>query len=169
MRGHVDGRPNLVFYDHLTGLGEMKVSLTTEELEKIVAASNLLANFKRHPDNNNANLNDFYTKEDEQKPPPFFVVAFNSIVAPKTLETEIKQSLISLIVILSHKNMPHGYIVLGDTHNNPTVVSALDNFGTRINSNVWQSDNPILGLIWAINEFQIPYANFTNMTSYYLQ
>ncbi len=41
LRGHFDGRPNLVFYDLLTALGEMKTSLTTAELGTIIQNSNL--------------------------------------------------------------------------------------------------------------------------------
>lgn len=169
MRGHFDGRPNLIFYDLLTGMGEMKVSLTTGELSKIVQSSNILANFKRHPDNNNALSSEFYNGEPEQKPPPFFVIAFNSDVSPTTLGIEIKKSLISMIIILTHKKEQYGYIVLGDTHNNTDVNAAMDNFGRKIKSNVWQSDNPVLALIWGLNKFQVPFLNLTNMTPYYLK
>ncbi|MDX1942046.1 MAG: DUF6602 domain-containing protein [Saprospiraceae bacterium] len=167
MRGHIDGRPNLVFYDLVTGLGEMKVYLNTDELRKIVDASNLLRGFQRHPDNNNMLLNNFYP--DVQKPPPFFVIAFSSAVSPATLESDLRNTLISMLIVLSQDGTERGYIALGDTHNNIEVQNAMNNFGSRITSNVWKSSNPILGLIWGLNEFQVPFSDVTNMTPYYLK
>jgi len=167
MRGHIDGRPNLVFYDLLTGLGEMKVTLTTDELSKIIDASNLLRRFQRHPDNNNMLSNDFYS--DAQKQPPFFVIAFNSVVAPATLESRLRNTLISMLIVLSQNNTETGYIALGDTHNTIEVQNAMNVFGTRTTTNVWKSENPILGLIWGLNEFQVPFLDLTNMTPYYLK
>lgn len=100
-RGHSDGRPNLIFYDLLTGLGEMKISLTTAELQKTIDNSNLLTKFKRHQENNNMLSGDFYRSDEHfQKPPPFFLIVLSSNIAVDTLVVEVKKSLISMILIL---------------------------------------------------------------------
>lgn len=169
LRGHRDGRPNLVFYDLLTGIGEMKTSLTTKELQTTIKNSNSLVNFKRHPENNNMLIGDFYGSSDAQKPPPFFLVALNTDISLNTLEREIKTSLISMIIVLEHSTSLDGLIVLGDTHNNQEVINSMNIFGTQVGSNIWKTDNPVLGLIWGLNEFQVPFLNLTNMTTYYLK
>jgi hypothetical protein len=169
-RGHSDGRPNLIFYDLLTGIGEMKTSLTTDQLQTTIANSNLLNKFQRHQDNNNLLSGDFYDLDkSHQKPPPFFLTALTSNIALDTLATEIKTSLISMIVVLEHSTENNGLIILGDTHGNQEVVDTLNIFGTQVRPNIWTSDNPILGLIWGLNKFQVPFINLTNMTTYYFK
>ena len=169
-RGHRDGRPNLIFYDLLTAIGEMKTFLTTAELKNTIANSNLLNKFKRHPDNNNMLSSDFYDQDNrDQKPPPFFLTALCSNIALDTLTTEIKASLISMIVILEHTTEKSGLIILGDTHNNKEVIDILNILGTQVRANAWITDNPILGLIWGLNKFQVPFINLTNMATYYFK
>lgn len=170
LRGHSDGRPNLVFYDLLTALGEIKASLTTRELQTTISNSNLLNNFKRHSDNNNMYGSEFYDPSDnDQKPPPFFVIALNTDISLDTLEAEIKSSLISMIIVLKHSTIKDGLIILGDTHTNEEVTNLINSFGKQAKSNIWLSDNPILGLIWGLNRFQIPLANLTNTNTFYFQ
>ncbi len=169
LRGHIDGRPNLVFYDLLTGLGEMKTNLTTKELGTTIFNSNEITKFKRHPDNNNMLISDFYGSNEEQKPPPFFLVALNSDIALKTLASEINKSSISMTIILEHTTLKSGLIILGNTHNNQEVEDSMNNFGNKINHNIWETNNPILALIWGLNKFQVPFMNLTNMTPYYFK
>ena len=169
LRGHIDGRPNLVFYDLLTALGEMKINLTTKELKTTINNSNAIKKFKRHPENNNMLVDDYYGTDDLQKPPPFFLVALTSNVSIKTLELEIKKSSISMIIILEHTTLKDGLIILGNTHNTQEVVNSMNIFGSSIKSNIWKTENPILALIWGLNKFQVPFINLTNMTTYYFK
>ncbi len=167
IRGYQDGRPNLVFYDLVTGIGEMKTSLTTKDLQSSIAIANSLSKFKYHPENNNILQGEFHNLEGEQKPPPFFLIALNSDISIDTLEKKIKDSSITMIIILEHLATKNGLIVLGETHSNQEVVDTMNSLGTQIKSNVWKTDNPILGLIWGLNKFQVPFINLTNMTTYY--
>lgn len=168
LKGYTDGRPNLIFYDLLTGVGEMKTSLTTKELKSTVINSNKLSEFKRHPENNNMLSGEFY-EDKKDKAPPFFLIALTSNVAIKTLESQIKGTLISMIIILNHPKTNNGLVVIGDTHKNTDVINAMNKFGEQIVPNVWQSDNPIIALIWGLNRFHVPFMNLTNMTTEYFK
>lgn len=170
-KGHTDGRPNLVFYDMVCGLGEMKINLTKGELDNSVTRANAMSTFKRHPDNNNMFSGEFYGSNQsdvDQKPPPFFVVAFTSNISSTTLIDTIKGSQISLIVILEHPTSNSGIFVLGETHLNEAVENALGTFGTRKEGYLYESKNPLISLVWALNRFYVPFANMTNMISLYL-
>lgn len=169
LRGYEDGRPNLVFYDCLVALGEIKTKLTTGELATTIEASNLLNNFERHAHNNNILVSDFYGQGDgvDQKPPPFFLIALDCDVSFNTLQERINQSLITMAIILTHQTAGGGIIALGNTHRNEETDTIFSNFGAQVEVNVWTSDNPLLALIWGMNKLHVPLTNLTNMNSYY--
>ena len=61
-----------------------------------------------------------------------------------------------------------GLIILGKTHINNDVVAVLDFIGERKDTYLWECNNPLLGLIWGINRFEVNSIPLTNLFPYYL-
>ncbi len=167
-RGIEDGRPNIIFYDFILAIGEAKILLDTKELKTTIKNSNSFNFFKRHAENNNLLANDFYNYEND-KLPPYFLIAHTTKIAYSTIAAKVESSNISLIVALNHSKTNKGIIALGNTHRNEEVITFLDNFGIKVQDFIWESSNPILSLICALNKFGVPYNNLTNMSTYYFE
>ncbi|HEX8332488.1 MAG TPA: DUF6602 domain-containing protein [Segetibacter sp.] len=164
-RGYNDGRPNIVLYDLVTAIGEVKMSLNTAHLDSTIKNSNDVSTFKRHGDNNNILSNIYYG--DDQKPPPYYLIAYSSNIAYKTLADNIENSKITLAICLKHETSEKGVIVLGKTHSSSDIITLCNNLGKKLEDNLWEVDNPVLALIWALYEFNVPMQNLTPMIPCY--
>jgi hypothetical protein len=167
-RGFEDGRPNIILYDFTIAIGEAKTKLDTTQLASTVKSSLIFDSFKRHIDNNNILSGEFY-ENDNTKPPPYFLIALTTDVAYNTIAAAIEKSNISLVIALEHSTYNKGVIALGKTHRTAEVISFIDKIGERKSDYVWEADNPILGMIWGLNKFYVPYANLTNVFPSYLE
>jgi|GEM_PF-3342944 len=168
-KGYKDGRPNLLFYDLIIAIGEAKVLLNTEQLGLALKSAKAIGNFKRHSENNNMLSGEFYGSTDTlQKAPPYFLIALSCNVSLNTIISKIAKSNISLVIVLEHNTSKNGYIVLGETHRNAETIATLNTFGNKKEDYLWETNNPVLGLIWALNNFGVPYIGLTNMTCLYL-
>lgn len=167
-RGHKDGRPNILLYDLVTIIGEAKTFLDTTQLETTITNSENFLEFKRHSENNNMLSGGFYNKGDEQKTPPYFLIALSTNISYTTLAERISNSNVAMAICLEHTTTNAGLIVLGKTHENADVTTYLDNLGS-LNDGVWETDNPLLALIWGMNNFYVPLMNLTNVMPHYLK
>lgn len=169
-KGYNDGRPNIIIYDHLKTVGECKLLLNTSEFDKINNSFRNLLKLTRHPENRNTTGGEFYGQGDyypETKLPPYFVVAFETNIAYKTLIEKTNFSEISLVTCINHKTSKKGLVILGKTHRNNDIIKALNQLGEQKEEYLWECDNPLLVLIWAINRFEVNSFSLTNLIPYY--
>jgi hypothetical protein len=170
-KGYKDGRPNIIIYDCVKSIGECKMNLTTGEFDQINSSiEKKIKPFKRNIANINITGGEFYGQTDfpEKKLPPYFVVAYESNIKYETLINKTNFSKVSLTICLKHKTTNKGLIILGKTHINEDVINILDFIGERKNEYLWECDNSLLGLIWAINRFEVNSIPLTNLFPYYL-
>lgn len=167
-RGFEDGRPNIIFYDLITAIGEAKTFLDTTQLNTTIINSLSFDTFKRHADNNNMLSEEFYG-DDNDKLPPYFLIALSTNIAYKTIATNIENSNISLLIALEHNTTQKGIVALGKSHRNAEVIAFIDKICDRKDDFIWETNNPILSLIWGLNKFSVPYTNLTNVTPFYLE
>lgn len=168
-KGYNDGRPNILFYDLLLALGEIKMYLNATEMAKVVRNSNELSEFKRHPENNNMEINKYYDASNGQdKSPPYFLISLNTDIAHKTIVSKIEKSNITLMLSLTSQT-GKGIVCLGKTHRSIDSINFLDSIGKRIQDYIWESENPLIAFIWAVNSFKVPMINLTNMIPNYYE
>ena len=167
--GSTDGRPRILLFDAVHAVGECKLLLNTGELDLIINANQNFRKLKISKDNNNRTTNEFTNKSDELSP-PYFVVGNDCNVRYERLESELDKGNISFMIALNHTTTNTGLIYLGAEYRKDSTIRFCEEIGTKkVGNYLYETKNPVVPLIWAVNKFQIPMISLTNTFHSYLQ